>query len=251
MKKIAALALAIVLVCSLALTAFADFHPSVDGHCGHEINTVFVNGKEVDLEKFKDALVLITAEDAAEANEGLDPSNPDQMTSTGLTYAENAALVAMRDIAAKLGSVPAYIAAHKLSKEGAGLPLEIAEEALDMTSEELDEFDFVHFFILKADAAKLKEAAGLGEDEDITSLVLTYDCGHMTNSTIMLHEEDMLTDGEFDNIEVVDDEIIVHAEDVDFGVGEAKAGSYTISLDLTNGKTLHEYSLFTVVAKEK
>lgn len=251
MKKIATLALAIVLICSMALPAFAAFHPSVDGECPHKIGKIIVNGKEVELEKLKGAILLVTAEDADEANKALDPSKPDQMTSTGLTYAENDALVGMYEIARTLRTFPNYIAAHKLSKEGAGLPLDIAKETLEMTEEELDTFDFVHFFILKIEEPQLKEAAGLKEDEEITSLELVYDCAHMTNTTLILHEEDILAEGDFDNIEIVDNETVIHAVDIDFAVGEAKVGSYTITFEPTEDNPLPEYSLFTIVAKEK
>lgn len=250
MRKIIALTLAVLLVGSMALASFAEFHPSVDGDCGHEVSEVIVNGKEIDIEGHEGAFLVVTAEDAAEVNEALDPSKPDQVTSTGLTYDENAALVGMYDIVRTLRSFPAYIAAHKLSKVDADLPLDTAEKTLEMAQEELDAYDFLHFFIVRINEAKLKELASLTEDENITSLELVYNCDHMTNTSIMLHEEDILADGNFDNIEIVDNEIVIHAVDVDFAVGEAKTGGYTISFDLTNGKTLPEYSLFTIVAKE-
>lgn len=250
MRKIITLTLAILLISSLTLAAFAEFHPSVDGSCPHKIGKVIVNGEEVELEKIIDAIFLVTAEDAAEANEALDSNTPDQMTSTGLTFEENAALVGMYDIARSLRSFSNYIAAHELSNEDADLPLETAKRILEMAEEELDAHDFVHFFVLKIEEPQLKEAAGLKEEEEITSLELVYDCIHMTNTSIMLHEEDILEEGNFDNIEIVDDKIVIHAVDVDFAVGEAEVGSYTISFDLTDGKTLPEYSLFTVVARE-
>lgn len=249
MRKIITLTLAVLLVGSMALASFAEFHPSVDGKCGHKVNTLKINGKEVDLNKYKEAMLLVTAEDAAEVNADLDPSDPHQMTATGLTYDENAALIRMSDVARSLLTVPGYISAHKILQEDAAHPLDIAKETLDMTEEELDEFDFVHFFILKANMDMLKEAAGLGEDEEINSVVLTYDCGHMTDSTIMVHQETQLPEGTYDNVEIIDGNTVIYANAVDFGVGEAVTGLYTITLDLTS-VLLTDHSLFTIFAKE-
>lgn len=251
MKKIASLVLAIALIFSLALPSYAAFHPSVVGGCGHKIRTVIVNNKEIDFKNCKDAILLVTAEDAAAANEALNPGKPNKMTSTGLTYAENAALVGMYNIARVFYTVPNYINGHKLSKAGADLPMNIAEKALGMTSTELNDYDFIHFFILKINEPLLKEAAGLKADEKITSLVLVFDCSHMTDRTNVLHEEDILPEGSFDNVEIADDEIVIHAMDVDFAADKAEAGTYTVSFDLTGGKSLPDYSLFTIVVKEK
>ena len=249
MRKVITLTLALLLICSLTLAAFAEFHPSVDGECGHKVNTLKINGKEVDVKKYKEAMLLVTAEDAAEVNADLDPSDPHQMTATGLTYDENAALIRMSDVARSLVTVPAYISAHNILQEDAAHPLDTAKETLGMTEEELDEFDFVHFFILKADMDMLKEAAGLSEDEEINSVVLTYDCGHMTDSTIMVHQETQLPEGVYDNVEIIDGNTVVHADAVDFGVDEAMAGLYTITLDLTS-VPLTDHALFTIFAKE-
>lgn len=260
MKKLIAMTLAVLLVCSLSITAFAAWHPSIDAECEHELLKVTMKAKkadgtevekELDVSKLEEgALRVVDAKEAKAVNDALPAdTSSDEKTDTGLTYGQNADLVHQLERTYGLGSVPGYIRAHVLGKEGAKKPLEIAEDELKMNEQTLHQYDFVHVYALMADYAKLKEIAGLDADDKIESLGLTLECMHMNENTVIAFEQDLFKAGEFIDIKVEDGKTSINVEDVAFAKGTASDETYSIEVAVNEDAGLSQTSVITHIAK--